>query len=491
VTAATESTGTSPPDSLDASLLVGDAWLTAATGGSMPHVNPATGQVQAAVPLAGVAEIDGAVAAAVAAGPAYRSWTGGQRRDVMLRIAGLLRRDAAQLARLTTLESGMPLNQSAAIAERAASWFDYYAGWTDKLTGRTYGDTNFVYTRLEPFGTIAVLLTWNGAIGSIGMKVAPALAAGCTVVLKPPELAPFTSTHFGRLCAEAGLPPGVLNVVPGGPDAASALVRDARVDKISFTGGPATARLVQAAAAESLTPLILELGGKSVSVVFPDADLPRAARVSAQAITRMAGQVCHAPTRLLVHDAVYDEVIRSLHESLSAVRLGDPFDRSLDMGPVISRAACERILGVIESAAADGTGTLITGGNREGGELADGYFIRPTVFGDVDPLSPLAQQEVFGPVLSVMRFADEDEAAELANNTPYGLAAYVQTADVARAHRFAARLTAGNIGINGGGANNGPVAPFGGYKDSGYGREGGLAGIEEYVRSKTVSLSLI
>lgn len=384
----------------------------------------------------------------------------------------------------------MPLNQSSAIAERAASWFDYYAGWTDKLTGRTYSDTNFIYTRMEPVGTVAVLLTWNGAIGSIGMKVAPALAAGCTVVLKPPELAPFTSSLFGRVCAEAGLPPGVLNVVPGGPEAASALVRDPRVDKISFTGGPATARLVQAAAAESLTPLILELGGKSVSVVFPDADLTRAARVSAQAITRMAGQVCHAPTRLLVHDAVYDEVIRNLHESLSAVRLGDPFDRSLDMGPVISGGACERIMGVIGTAREEGMGTLIVGGNREGGELSGGYFIRPTVFGDVDPVSPLAQQEVFGPVLSVMRFTGEDEAAELANNTPYGLAAYVQTTDVARAHRFAARLTAGNVGINGAGANNGPVAPFGGYKDSGYGREGGLAGIEEYLRSKTVSLNL-
>jgi acyl-CoA reductase-like NAD-dependent aldehyde dehydrogenase len=477
-------------EALPSGLFIAGRWASESGGGTMEHVNPATGRVQRTFPVAGVAEVNESVAAAKAALGDYRQWSPADRRDLLLRIAALCRSHAAEFATIGTLECGMIQPVANGMGASAAKWFEYYAGWTDKIVGEVTPGAGLNYTLIEPYGVVAVILTWNGPTGSIGMKVAAALAAGCTVVLKPPELAPFSSNLFARICVEAGLPSGVLNVIPGGPEAGTALVSHPDVDKISFTGGPGTARAIQKACADSLTPLILELGGKSANIVFEDADIEHAAAVAVRGLTRLSGQVCHAPTRLLIQDSVYAAVTGRVAELLDAVQVGLPTDAASAMGPVISGPACDRIMSVIEGARRDAAGRLLAGGNRLGGELAEGFFIRPTAFGDVDNQSPLAQQEVFGPVLAAMRFRDEEEAIELANATPYGLAGHLQTKDLARAHRVAARLDAGNVSVNGGLVNAGPEAPFGGVKDSGYGKEGGRAGIEEYVRVKNVNVNL-
>jgi acyl-CoA reductase-like NAD-dependent aldehyde dehydrogenase len=270
------------------------------------------------------------------------------------------------------------------------------------------------------------------------------LAAGCCVVIKPAELAPFSGTLFGQTCLEAGLPAGVVNVVPGGPDAGEALVRHPGISKISFTGGVETAKAIQAAAASSLTPLLLELGGKSANIVFADSDLETAASVAVSGLAALNGQTCIAPTRLLVERRRYDEVLDAVRAGVGALRLGDPFAADTVMGPVISERAVDRILGVIDGARAEGAGRLIAGGARLEQGMGGGFFVEPTVFADVDNASSLAQSEIFGPVLSVMPFADEAEAVALANATTYGLSAYVQTTDLERAHRVAHALDGGH-----------------------------------------------
>jgi aldehyde dehydrogenase (NAD+) len=375
--------------------------------------------------------------------------------------------------------------------------------------------------RLEPYGVVAVIPPGNGSMMGMGQKAAPALAAGNAVVAKPPQLAPFGVLRFAELAAEAGMPPGVLNVVVGGATTGAALAGHAGVDKISFTGGSVTARALMAMAARSrsasgktisgdlppssrargvrwvaaralmamaathLTPLALELGGKSPLIVFPDADLDRAAMVAAQlGAALLSGQGCALPTRLYVHQDVYDVVASKVVAALATVTVGDPLDPDTFVGPVVSEAAMERILGVIGRAVSEGA-TLLSGGSRLGGELASGWFVSPTVFGDVDHHSELARNEVFGPVQSILRFSSEDEALALANDSPFGLAAYLHTSDPDRIDRFVRELEAGTVTVNGTGRIS-PAAPFGGVKQSGFGREGGRAGIEEMVQTKAV-----
>lgn len=471
--------------------LIGSEWIANGTGGELVHHNPATGKPQATVPMAGAEEVDAAVASARLGLATYRRWTPAERAALLHRIAALLRERSPEFSAVCSLESGQIQSHAQHAAVRASQWFDYYAGWADKLNGEVVpAAPGFNYTMPEPYGVVAIILTWNGPTVSIGMKVAAALGAGCAVVLKSPELAPFTSNMFGQVCLDAGIPPGVLNVISGGREAGTTLVRHPDIDKISFTGGPETARAIQADCAQSLTPLVLELGGKSANLVFADADVERAAALAAGGITMMAGQVCIAPSRLLVERSICDEVSDRVVESLARTSLGDPFDPSVDMGPVISERACERIVSVIDRARADGAGELAVGGERVGGELADGYFVQPTAFVNVDPTSSLAREEVFGPVLAITPFDDESEAIAIANDSPFGLAAYVQTSNVTRALRVASQLDAGNVAINGGTPSAGPVGPFGGFKNSGYGKEGGLAGILEFVRIKNVNIGL-
>jgi aldehyde dehydrogenase (NAD+) len=343
------------------------------------------------------------------------------------------------------------------------------------------------FTLREPVGVVVKLLTWNTPIGGISMSVPAALAAGCTIVIKPAEQAPFAAVRFAQLCAQAGLPPGVVNVVVGDSEAGDRLVRHPQVAKVSFTGGPATARKLQAAAADHLTPLILELGGKSAHVVFADADLDAAAQFSTL-ITALSGQGCSLPSRLLVERPVYEQVLARVVEGVSRVPVGDPFTDGIAMGPVIHEAACKRIEASIQAAVASGDAKLACGGHRLGGVLAAGCFMAPTVLRDVVPHSAAAQDEIFGPVLSVIPFDTEAEAIRIANGTRYGLAAYVHTASLPRALRMCRELRAGGIGVNGKMLPASYAAPFGGMGQSGYGREGGREGIEEFTHVKNVAI---
>jgi len=473
-------------------LLIGADRITTASGGTYAHHNPATGELHAEVVLAGGAEVDAAVTAARAARPEWQARPIPERVAVLLRLADLLERDRAEAAAINALDNGTPVSVLDSGAY-AASWTRYYAGWVDKLEGQVvpvYAANHFDYVLPEPYGVIAAIVPWNGPMMGMGHKVAPALAAGNTVVCKPPEIAPFGALRYAELALEAGLPPGVLNVIPGGAVTGDALVRHPGVDKITFTGGVATARRVMVAAADAMTPLTFELGGKSANIIFPDADLDLACAVAGVlGAVALSGQGCALPTRLFVHDDVYAEVVERVVALVQSVTIGDPLDPATLMGPVVTQAACERVLGVIERARTEGAGTLLTGGHRLEGAHANGYFIAPTVFGEVDDASDLATNEVFGPVLSIMRFHDEDDVVARANASEYGLAAYVYTRDAARAHRMARRLEVGAVTVNAYPFLS-PTAPFGGHKQSGFGREGGRAGIEEFLRRKNVLMGL-
>jgi acyl-CoA reductase-like NAD-dependent aldehyde dehydrogenase len=443
--------------------------------------------------MAGAREVDEAVRSAYVAFDRWSTWPANERRNLLLRIAALLQEREGELSSVVTIESGIPTTFAPVLASALpADYFRYYAGWADKLEGSVIpvwpGDA-LDYTLAEPYGVVAIIVPWNGPLASIGMKVAPALAAGNCVILKPSEMAPFSSLRFAELCQEAGLPDGVLSVLPGGSETGDALVRHPGVALISFTGSVPVGRKIQAAAADNLTPLILELGGKSANIVFSDADLDAAVAAAVQyGVAALSGQGCNLPTRLLVENSIYDYVIEQVVDVTESLDVGLPDRDDTVIGPVIGAAHCKRILGFIDRGRAHG-GRILTGGNRLGGDLADGFFIAPTIFGDVDPSAEIAQQEIFGPVLSVMRFRSETEAVSLANGTPFGLAAYLWTRDLPRAHRLARRLEAGTVAVNGY-ALVPPGAPFGGVKASGYGREGGRAGIEGFLRTKNVFVSL-
>jgi acyl-CoA reductase-like NAD-dependent aldehyde dehydrogenase len=477
-----------------ATTLVGDRLVEVGELGEVAHVNPATGKEQATVGLAGPATVDEAVRAARKAARQWARTPGGERRDVLLRIAALIDERGELLGELGTAENGTPSSfASLACGTFPAEYFRYFAGWSEKIHGTVvpvYPHPALDYVVHEPYGVIAAIVPWNGPLGLIGMKLPAALAAGNAVIIKTSELAPFTAYQLGRICLEAGLPPGTVNVLTGDARTGQALVDHPGVDKVSFTGGTATGSRVMSQAAAHLKPLSLELGGKSAALVFEDADLDTAVATAVQTgIAMQSGQACMAPTRLLVQRTVYDAVVSEVVGLAEVLEVGDPRDPGTLMGPLICAAHCERVLSIIERARTSPTATLATGGNRIGGDLADGYFVEPTVFVDVDPNDHLAQTEVFGPVLSIIPFETEAQAVEIANATPFGLAGYVYTHDLRRAHRVAAGLQAGYIGVNTFPLLP-PNAPFGGYKQSGFGRELGAEGVHEFLRTKNVYVSL-
>ena len=473
-------------------LHIGGEARTTGSGGVHEHVYPATGEVQGSVPLAGPDDVDDAVRAAHGAYPEWRGWRPAERARVLRRLGELMERDTAEIARLSVLDNGMSAGISQSLVGIMASWTSYYAGWADKVEGRVTSfpanQRELAYSLPEPYGVVGIILTWNGPVVSVGMKLIPALAAGNTVVMKPSELTPYATEHLMGLVREAGIPDGVVNLALGGPETGDALVRHPLVQKVSFTGGPATARKILAACAESLKPAVLELGGKSANILFPDADLDTAVAVNAFSVLgTLAGQGCAIPSRMVIHDDIYDDVAERVLSMVAGMGCGDPFDPATVISPVVTREAQERILAMIERAQNDGAKLLAVG--RAPGHLPKGFFVEPTVLGDVDPASELGQVEVFGPVLSLMRFETEEQAIEIANSTAYGLASYVYTKDVDRVTRMVTALQAGGVYVNGASPVVGCELAFGGVGISGFGREGGQEGLFEFLRTKAVGLS--
>lgn len=475
------------------SLHIGGTVRASGSGGTHEHLNPVTGIVQASIPLAGPSEIDEAVACAGAARESWRRTPPETRRHLLNRLADLIDANAEEFARAAALDGGTTLAMGARGAGFAAMWTRYYAGWCDKLSGEMISsfDTRgeLAYTTPEPIGIVGIIITWNGPVISLGMKVCPALAAGNCVIVKPAEITPFAPEIFARLVKEAGFPDGVFTLVPGTAEAGDALVRHKQVELISFTGGPVTARKILIACAEQIKPSIMELGGKSASLVFPDCDFEHACQSAVMmTVGVLAGQGCALPTRQLVHADIYDKFVARVKEIVEQLKVGDPFDPEVSVGPVINAAAVERILGMFERMEQEGSGRFLLGGKRCGGDLASGNFIEPTIIVDADPDAEIAQVEIFGPALVIMKFDEEDEAIRIANNSQYGLAAYIQTKDLKRAHSISERLYSGGVYINGG-TQIMPQTPFGGVGISGFGKEGGRAGIDAFLRYKTVIIA--
>jgi acyl-CoA reductase-like NAD-dependent aldehyde dehydrogenase len=473
-------------------LLVGGERITASSGGTHAHLFPATGQPNATVALAGESEIHRAVASAAEAQREWMALTVDRRRDLMIDLADVVHEHLDELAALNVHDYGVPVSfaGTALLLER---FLRYYAGYADKSHGSSTpvaGSFDVNLIEREPYGVVGVLTPWNGALAVAASCVAPALAAGNAVVLKPSELAPMAALRFGELCLEADLPPGLVNVVPAGADGGNALVRHPGIRKIWFVGGGSTARAVLRSASANLTPVVAELGGKSANIVFGDADLDAAAMLSAhQGPLMQSGQSCACASRLLVHDSIYDTFVERFLSVIDAARVGDPLDPTVTFGPVISEASADRIVATVANAVSVRAGDLLAGGSRIGGELAQGYYIEPTVFGNVDNASELAQIETFGPVVSIIRFSEDAEAVRIANDTPYGLNAFMHTRDLARAHGVARALEAGSVWVNQF-SDMSPQSPYGGYKQSGFGRTGGLEGLREFQQIKNIRVSI-
>ena len=475
-------------------LRIGAERVATGTGGTHDRVNPSTGQVDGTIPLAGPEDVDRAVKVAHEAFLEWRRTPGAERRRLLLRLADLMDENATELSRLTALDNGTKYSPGGK-AGMASAYTRYYAGWADKYTSDVISSwlpsKEFSFTLAQPYGVIGVIVTWNGPVASIGMKVPAALAAGNTVVIKPSELTPYGPELLCDLVEQAGFPPGVFNVLTGTAAAGEALVRHPLVRKVTFTGGPATATKVLQACADTMKPAVLELGGKSANIIFDDAELGAAlSHGTLLSCGFLAGQICAAPSWMLVQDTIYDDVVDRVATTAKAFSVGDPFDPATVAGPVINEAAIDRILAMVERAQAQGA-RLVTGGARVQlpGDLAGGYFVEPTVLADVDPQSEVAQNEVFGPVLAITPFTDEADALEKANSTRYGLAGYVHTQNISRALRVAEQFETGDVMINGAGA--GVVnRPFGGLKISGMGKEGGRQGLEEFLQIKGVGIGM-
>ncbi|MCA9973239.1 MAG: aldehyde dehydrogenase family protein [Anaerolineales bacterium] len=463
-------------------------WLESASGRTFQTHNPSTEEPIATVARGGVADVEHAVVAArrALAGP-WGRWTPRERGRFLHRVAAAIRLHAADLAYLETIDNGKPLAQARKEVEGAARYFEFYAGAADKIHGEQIplGPGTLDFTIREPMGVTAHIIPWNKPLNILCRGLAPALAAGNTAVLKPSELTPLTALQLAAILDDLGLPPGVVNVVTGfGEEAGAALAGHTSIDHLTFTGTLQTGRTVMKAAAEHIKPLVLELGGKSPLIVFADADLDLAADEAVRGIITNCGQMCSAGSRILVEAGAKAAFLDRLLPRLQRLRIG-PGIENPDVGPLVSSMQFDRVAGHIEIAQSEGA-AMILGGARPD-HLPYGYFIRPTLFDDVLPDMYIAQQEVFGPVLAVLTFADEAEALALANQGRFGLVAGIFTRQASRALRLATRMRAGQVFINGYYTGDEEM-PFGGYRDSGFGREKGLAALHTYTQLKNVAI---
>jgi aldehyde dehydrogenase (NAD+) len=472
-------------------LHIGGEWVDAVSGSSYETHNPYDGAPWAVVPDAGPEDVDTAVRAATEAlhGP-WARMTGFERADLMRRLADLLDRDAEQLAVLESTDNGKLLRETRGQAAALGKWLRYFAGVADKLQGEVIPSDKpdyLIYTRHEPVGVVGAVVAWNSPLSLMMWKLAPLLAAGCTVVVKPAEYTPVTALEFARRVIEAGFPPGVFNVVTGrGRNAGAALVAHRGVNHVAFTGSPEVGRQIAISAAEHFATTTLELGGKSAQVVFPDAPVDHVVNGVVSGIFAATGQTCVAGSRLLVHRDVHDEVVEALVERAGRIRLGDPLSADTEMGPLANAAQFATVQGFVTRA--QEAGASVATGGRPAPEHG-GLFFEPTIVTGVSRDMEIAQQEIFGPVLSVLTFETEEEAIELANSTAFGLAAGVWTNDVRRAHRVAHALRAGNVWVNSY-RMVAPNVPFGGSGASGWGRESGLDAVREYTQTKAVWVEL-
>lgn len=478
-------------------LLIGGEWVEPRSDAVVPVFDPSTSEQIATVSDAGAADVDRAVKAARAAfesGP-WRELLPSQREALIWKLSDLIDRHADELAELESIDNGKTkLMASIVDIPGSRDYFRYMAGWATKIEGSTIdvsvggrpGGSFQAFTRREPAGVVAQIIPWNFPLAMAAWKLGPALAAGCTCVLKPAEQTPLTALRLGELIQEAGLPPGVVNILTGnGETTGAALVAHPGVDKIAFTGSTEVGKKINIAATDSLKRVSLELGGKSPVIVLSDADPDAAVAGASQAIFFNAGQVCAAGSRLYIHSRIFDKVIEGVGGAASGIRLGPGLDGETQMGPLVSREQQQRVLDYIESGKAAGV-SVVSGGGRP---AHPGYYVQPTVLANVAPDMKVVQEEIFGPVVVAQRFENLDEIAALANDTPYGLSASIWSNDLTAVHRLVPKIKAGTVWVN----CHGPVdanMPFGGFKQSGFGREHGRVGIEAYTELKSVCIAL-
>ncbi|WP_428390991.1 aldehyde dehydrogenase [Lichenicoccus sp.] len=472
-------------------LLIGGRWIDPTTGTWFDTINPFTGKAWGTVARAGIADVERAVSAAHEAFHAakWRGITASARGALLVRLGELIAANAVELARIESQDNGKLIAEMSAQLGYIPEWFRYFGGLADKIEGRVLPidkPSTFAYTREEPLGVIGVITPWNSPLLLAAWKLAPALAAGNTIVWKPSEFSSASALAFGQLFEEAGFPPGVVNIVTGfGNEIGDALVDHRQISKVAFTGGDATGQRIYQRAAEQIKPVTLELGGKSANIVFSDSNLDHALNGVISGIFAATGQTCIAGSRALVQRDVYEGFVTRLVDFARQARLGDPLDPQTQVGPVTTEQQLRKILDYIDIGRAEGARCVLGGARPVRPECGDGWFVEPTIFTDVAPSMRIAQEEIFGPVLSVIPFEDEEDAVRIANGTMFGLAAGIWTSNIRRALTLPTRLEAGTVWVNTYRAVS-YLAPFGGYKRSGLGRESGQAAIHEYLQTKTV-----